>query len=135
MSRRVDVDPTLAVRSPEPALDLGGPVLRLADIGLAVSLEAPALTGAVFPRNVVDDDFDLALTIRTAGTLDGEGHRPTATELLGIWPIEEGDAEVELGRGVDDVIACHTTLLSLNYGLNGEPTYSLTSHLSVQETT
>jgi len=67
--------------------------------------------------------------------LDGEIHRPTATKLFRIWPIEEGDAEVELGRGVDYAIACHTTLLSLNSRLDGEPTYSLISHLSVQETT
>lgn len=74
LSGRVDIDPAFAVRGSEPAFDLGGPVLRLADIGLAVSLEAPALTGAVFPRDVVDDDFDLTLAIRAAGTLDGEGH-------------------------------------------------------------
>ena len=28
-------------------------------------------------------------------------------------PIKEGETEVELGRGVDDFITCHTTLLSL----------------------
>ena len=115
MNRRIDVDPTLAVRSSEPALDPWGPVLRLADVGLAVSFEAPAFARVIFPRDLVDDDLDLALAARAAGTFDGEGDRATLIELVGIWPVEESDAEVELGRGVDDVIARHTTLLSLNY--------------------
>ena len=74
LSGCVDVDPALAVRSAEPAFDLGSPVLRLADVGLAVALEAPAFTGAIFPRDVIDDDFDLALAIGAAITFDGEGH-------------------------------------------------------------
>lgn len=114
LSRGINVDPTLAVRSPKPAFDFRSPVFRLADVGLAVSLEAPAFAGAVFPGNSVDDDFDLLLPVGTTGTLDGEIHRSAATKIFGIRPIEEGDAEVELGWGVDYAIACHTTLLSLN---------------------
>jgi len=74
LSGGIDVDPTLAVRSSEPAFDLRSPVLRLANIGLAVSLEAPAFAGAVFPGNTVDDDFDLLLSVGATGALDGEIH-------------------------------------------------------------
>lgn len=112
LSGGVDVNPSLAVRSPEPTLDLRAPVFRLADVGLAEAFETPAFTGAVFPGDSIENDFDLALAIRAARALDSEIHRPAAVELFRVRPVEESDAEVELGGGVNDTVACHTTLLS-----------------------
>lgn len=96
--RSVNTDPPLPVRSPEPALDLGSQ--RTAD---AVSLEAPAISGAVFPGDAVDDDLDLFSG--ATGVLDGEIHRlPTR-----VWLKEKSHYEVAFGRGVYYNVVCHTT--------------------------